>query len=136
MNLAILGARVVVGVATKTVAAAAEWSATLESVLESKLCSPDQAAECAGRLGFARVIASGKIGRAFVKPFYAQADAPMPGFMLSPALENAAERWIKFLSLAPAVKVSVEKSTTETIWAWTDACGDGGGLAAVFFFAG
>ena len=79
-----------VDTATKTVAAAvdekkaAKWSATLESILESKLCS---AAECAGMLGFACAIASGKIGRAFVKPFYAQANAPMPGFLVSLSLK-------------------------------------------------
>ena len=68
---------------------------------------------CAGRLSFACVIASGKIGRAFVKPFYAQAHAPMPGFEVSPSLKNGAEWWIKFLPLAPAVKLSVERSTRD-----------------------
>ena len=115
VNLAILGAKFVVDVAPKTVAAAvdekkaATWSATLESIFESNMCSPDQAAECAGRLGFACAIASGKIGRAFVKRFYAQANAPMPGFLASLLLKNAAEWLIKFFSLAPAVKLSMEK---------------------------
>ena len=92
MNLAILGARVVVDTGTKTVAAAvdgkkaAKWSATLESILESKLCSPDQAADSAGRLGFACAVASGKIERAFVKPFYAQANSFSRSLLLSNCL--------------------------------------------------
>ena len=50
---------------------------------------------------------------------------------ISVASKNAAEWWIKFLSLALAFKLSVERSTRETVWAWTDACGEAGGLAAV-----
>ena len=30
----------------------------------------------------------------------------------------------------------VEKSTRETVWAWTDASGDGGGLAAEVYSLG
>ena len=73
---------------------------------------------------------------AFVEPFYAQAHAPMAGFGLSPSLKNAAEWWIKFLSLAAAVKLSVKRSTRETVWAWTDACGEEGGPAAVICSSG
>ena len=72
MNLAILGERVVVDAVTKTVAAAVDekkkqtWSGTLESIFESKLCSPDYAAVCA--CGFACAVASGKIGRPSSNP--------------------------------------------------------------------
>ena len=122
---------------SKTIAAAVsenrsiKWSEVLKSILESKVCSPDQAAECAGRLGFACTIACGQIGRAFVKLFHAQSHAPLVNFTLSPSLANAAEWWSKFLSLAPAVKLSVDKSTRYSLgldrcfrrWRWFGCCG-------------
>ena len=52
---------------------------------------------------------------------------------MSLSLKNPVEWWVKFFSLASAVKMSVEKRTGETVCAWTDACGDGGALAAVVF---
>ena len=71
-HLTILGAKVVVNTVKQTSAAAVDeskatkWSDTLKSILESKVCSPDQGAECARRLGFTCTIAFGQIGRAFV----------------------------------------------------------------------
>ena len=102
-KLTILGVKVVVDTLKQTIAAAVDennatqWSETFKSILESKVCSPDQAAECAGRLGFACTIAFGHIGRAIVKLFYAQSHASLVNFTLSPSLANAAEWWIKFL---------------------------------------
>ena len=38
--------------------------------------------------------------KSFVKPFWAQANAPLHGFDMSPALPNAASWWTKFLELS------------------------------------
>ena len=78
----------------------------------------------AGRFALTCTIAAGRQGRAFVKPFYAQANAPLHGFDMSPALLNAALWWTKFLELKPSVRLAVGHTTRETVWAWTDASGE------------
>ena len=115
MNLAILGARVFVDAAQRQLLrrlrrrkqqnGLRHWSPSL-----NQSCAPLIGLLCVrGGFGFACAVASGKIGRVFVNPVYAQTNVPMPGFGMSPSLKNAAEWWIKFISLAPAVKLSVEK---------------------------
>ena len=101
-------------------------------------CSPDQSAKYAGRLAFTRTIAAGRQGRAFVKPFYAQANAPLRGFDMSPALLNAASWWTKFLDLGlkPTVCLAVGHTTRETVWAWTDASGEDPCLGVVVYARG
>ena len=55
-------------------------------MVKEQKCSPDKAAKYAGRLAFTCTVAAGRQGRAFVKLFYAQANAPLRGFHMSPTL--------------------------------------------------
>ena len=115
---------------------AKRWATELCGMTREKMCSPDQAAKYAGRLAFTCTIAAGRQGRAFVKPFYAQANAPLHGFGMSPALLKAALWWTKFLELKPSVRLAVGHTTRETIWAWTDASGEDACLGVVVYAKG
>ena len=75
-------------------------------------------------------------GSVFVKPFYAQANAPLHGFDMSLALLNAASWWTKFLELKPSVRLAVGHTTRETVWAWTDASGEDPCLGVVVYARG
>ena len=101
-----------------------------------KKCSPDQAAKYAGRLAFTCTIAAARQGRAFVKPFHAQANAPLREFDMSPALLNAAPWWTKFLELKPSIRMAVGHTTRETVWAWTDSSGEDPCLGVVVYRRG
>ena len=80
---------------------------------------PDQASKYAGRLAFTCTIAAGRQGRAFVKPFCAQADGHCMVLTC-----NAASWWTKFLELKPSVRLAVGHTTREIVWAWTDTSGE------------
>ena len=120
-DLAVLGARVALDVAAMSVSAAVDankaqrWATELRCMTREKKCSPDQAAKYAGRLAFTCTIAAGRQGRDFVKPFYAQANAPLHGFDMSPALLNAASWWTKFLELKPSVRLAVGHTTRDSM---------------------
>ena len=103
---------------------AQRWTTYLRCMLKEKKCSPDKAAKYAGRLAFTCTIAAGRKGRAFVKPFYSQANAPLRGFDMSPALLNAASWWTKYLELKSSIRLAVHHTMRETVWAWTDASGE------------
>ena len=141
-DLAVLGARVVLNVAAMSVSAAVDpnkaqrWATELMCMTKVKKCSPDQAAKYAGRLAFTCTVAAGRQGRAFVKPFYAQANAPLRGFDMSPALLNAASWWTKFLELKLSVRLAVGHTTRTTVWAWTDASGEDPCLGVVVYARG
>ena len=73
---------------------AALWASDLEAALETRTMKDWLAEKMAGRLSFA-VTASGlRVGRAFVKPFYAQAYAPMRHFRCSTDLVRAIGWWL------------------------------------------
>ena len=122
-DLAVLGSRVALDVAAMSVSAAVDankaqrWATELRCMTSEKKCSPDQASKYAGRLAFTCTIAAGQQGRAFVKPFYAQANAPLHGFDMSLAVVNVASWWTKFLELKPSVRLAVGHTTRETVWA-------------------
>ena len=122
-----MGARVALDVAAMSVSAtvdarkAQRWATELRCMTRER-CSPDHAAKYAGRLAFTCTIAAGRQGRAFVKPFYAQANAPLHGFDMSPT---------KFLELKPSVRLAVGHTTRETVW--TDASGEDSCLGNVLY---
>ena len=101
----VLGIEVVLNWADKLVstcvaeAKAVKWTEALLRLCEEHRLSPDEASRMAGRLSFAVTAFSNKVGRAFVKPFYAQAHSPMRGWRCSPGLLNAALWWLQLLGL-------------------------------------
>ena len=57
----------------------AKWVLVLERILRDLRLSAEEASNMAGRLSFAVTAAGNKVGRAFIKPFYAQVYSPLSG---------------------------------------------------------
>ena len=109
---------------------AQKWLAALRRILEFRTLSPDEASRMAGRLSFAVSAAANRVGRAFVKPFYAQANAPMMGWRCSTMLMNATLWWVTYLERR--VKATVSSTLACRHWiCWTDASGAARLIAAV-----
>jgi hypothetical protein len=110
---------------------AERWSAQLEEVLERGSLEPGQASKLAGRLSFAVSAAAGKVGRAFLKPFYAQAHDPLPGNRASPRLLRAAEWFVHYLRIQPPVVQEACLASRPHVRTWSDAAGVSRWVAAV-----
>ena len=96
---------------------AEQWSVALTLAMKENRFTAEEAACHSGRLGFACMVAAGKIGRAYVRPFFAQASEPLPGLVVSAQLENAAHWWSAYLWLNPTIKMKVGECVTGTVWA-------------------
>jgi hypothetical protein len=97
IKMVVLGATVIVDwpgkacIAHVAEAKSEKWKDLLEQLLASGVCAPCNAASMAGRLSFTVTLAANRVGRAFIKPFYAQQHAPTSGNVTSQALERAME---------------------------------------------
>ena len=111
-------------------AKAEKWSKFLKALLEVGVCNSADAASMAGRLSFTVTLAANRVGRAFIKPFYAQQHAPLPGGAIGAALENAIIWFLAYLEARPAVirKGLVPRKLVVT---WHDAAGVSRWVAAV-----
>ena len=67
-------------------AKAAKYLELLRGVLVAGTLAPGDASKLAGRLSFSVTVTGNRVGRAYIKPFYAQMHAPLPGNDLSPWL--------------------------------------------------
>ena len=108
---------------------ATKWSEDLQSLLDTdKLTINIQ--KISGRLSSTVTAAFDRIGRAYIKPFYAQVYDPRPS--PSPSLRTAADWWIKILALEhPKEWVKPLAHGRQLITIWTDASGASRGLGAV-----
>ena len=104
-EMVVLGALVVVDKPRAGVSAqvapdkAVKWTRQLHEMISEGECDPQKASKFAGRLSFAVTACCDKVGRAFVKPFYAQANAPLAAHRVSMRLKLAALWWMAFLAL-------------------------------------
>ena len=89
LRMIVLGAQVVVEMASASAtvcvapAKSQKWIRLLQVLIDTMVCDAESASKHAGRLGFAVTVAADKVGRAFTKPFYAQAISPMAGNRVS-----------------------------------------------------
>jgi len=133
----VLGARVGVELATARVTASIDpekglkWTLVLLEILRTQKCDPELAAKMAGRLSFAVSAAAGKVGRAYLKPFFAQAYAPLLGSKASWWLFRAATWWIRYLASEPAMAHDAAYLSRPRVCIWTDAAGASRWIAAV-----
>ena len=105
-------------------------------MLDTALLEPGQASKLAGRLSFAVTVSGNRVGRAYIKPFYAQAHAPLPGHVVSPWLRRSAEWFIRYLQRPP---LSVRRGCSNDrpcVVSWSDAAGESTWVAAVICVAG
>jgi hypothetical protein len=136
IRLVVLGASVIVdwpGKACRTHIAdgkADKWGAILEKLLASGACSPMDSASMGGRLSFSVTTAGNRVGRAFIKPFYAQQFAPLKGDKIGEALEWAMRWFITYLALRPPA-VLKSNEPRPLVVSWADAAGASRWVAAV-----
>ena len=69
-----------------------------------------------------------KVGRAFTKPFFAQAFAPLPGY--SPVLLRASLWWKDYLRSQHLRHRYADVCRRQRVTLWTDAAGESRFLAA------
>ena len=133
----VLGAKVAVCLATQTISAriddskAEKWREACLHLIAEGTCSPTTAMKMAGRLTFAVTVSMGKVGRAYVKPFFAQAYHPLPRHRVGPMLHRACTWWADYLEIRPELAICADSSKRRKVVAWTDASGESRTLAAV-----
>ena len=110
---------------------AEKWSQDLLKVLEEGRLDSHMASKLAGRLSFATQCETHGNGRACVKPFYAQANAPLK--WCSPALLQSMRWWLTYLELRPHTVREAAKPDRVTMKTWTDACGSTKWCSAVLY---
>ena len=138
LKLLILGAEVAVELARRAVSVrvaaekAVKWSRMLREAIDIGILDAGLASKQAGRLSFAVSVTTNKVGRAFIKPLYAQAAAPMPGGKMSLWLMCACLWWISYLELCPPSLFLATHRRKHSI-IWTDAAGASRWIAAVCF---
>ena len=108
----------------------AKWVEVLTRILRDRTLSAEEASKMAGRLSFAVTAAGNKVGRAFIKPFYAQVYAPLRYDRCSAHLLSAAKWWIVY-SKARFASEHASALAREHCICWTDAAGASRLLAAV-----
>ena len=136
MRMTVLGAMVIVDFPAKAVlthvseSKAEKWKTILLALLESGVCTSQEAASMGGRLSFSVTTSANRVGRAFIKPFYAQQMAPMHGNLISASLAWAIEWFIVYLTKLPvAIKRGIQPRPL--VVTWHDAAGESRWVAAV-----
>ena len=113
-----------------------KYAQSLRDMLDNSTLEPGQASKLAGRLSFAVTVSGNRVGRAYIKPFYAQAHAPLPGNLLSPWRRRSAEWFLAYLSHSPvSVRRGVDHSRPCVV-TWSDAAGASRWVAAVVHVGG
>ena len=107
---------------------AKRWCDQLKLLIQAQQIHPDVASKFAGRLSCVVTTATDRVGRAFVKPFYAQTNAPLPH--MSVQLTNAATWWVQYLAAGHRCSRSVNQLSRPTVMMWSDAAGASRWLAA------
>ena len=105
----------------------------LEETLRTRRMTPSEASRMAGRFVWATSWACDKVGRAWVKPFHAQALRPMINNVASPWLLAACKFWIAFLDKQPEMYTTLDEfnGKRKKVHSWGDAIGKTLWIAAV-----
>ena len=97
---------------------------------------PGQASKLAGRLSFAVTASAGRVGRAFLRPFFAQSHDPLPGNRASPQLMRACEWFVHYLAVRPPFLQPSRLQGLRHVTTWSDAAGLSRWVAAVAYVDG
>ena len=108
----------------------------LLQIQRTGVCDAALASKMAGRLTFAVTVSLGKVGRAFVRPFFAQSNQPLSGGRASHWLLAACRWWCQYFGQRPHILLSAKTDGRQRVLAWTDAAGASRKIAAVVFVAG
>ena len=135
LSLPVLGSLVTVhlkhrSVTTQVAPQKAKWADLLEQQRLQSEMSSTTALKMAGRLGSAVTSSMCKVGRAFIKPFFAQAFAPL--LVYSPLLLRASLWWEDYLRSQHLHHRYADVCRRHRVTLWTDAAGESRRIAAVF----
>ena len=76
-----------------------------------------------GRLVWTACMIASRLGRAMLKPLYAQSTNTLRGGRVSPWLARALEWWIVFIQQMPKLERSIRTNRVQHIVCWADASG-------------
>ena len=111
---------------------AAHWKGPLLDALATGRMDPGTSSKVAGRLSFAVTVAADRCGRAFIRPFHAQAHDPMQANRTSVLMKHACVWFLHYLEERPCL-VREPGGRRQSAVLWTDAAGDPPALGAVLF---
>jgi hypothetical protein len=111
------------------------WGLDLQDIVDTEVCTEQMASKFAGRFQWSVTSAGDKIGRGFVRPFYAQLNAPLNDNRASIWLLLAVNWWQTFCLLRPTV-THAAYCDREHVRMWTDASGEGAMVSAVIAYRG
>ena len=112
---------------------AQRYQAVLKQMLDSNMLTAGDASKMAGRSSFSVTASGNRAGRAYIKPFYAQAHDPLPGGSLSPWLRRAGEWFMQYLECSPtSIRTCPDAARTRVV-TWSDAAGESKWVAAVLW---
>jgi len=110
---------------------AVKWAATIRMCLERQHCDAGTSGKLAGRLQFACTVAADKVGRAYIGPFHAQQNDPLPGGAISRRWTMSARWWLRYLEERGPTVRALDSEDRQTVRCFTDAAGVSRGVAAV-----
>ena len=110
---------------------ASRYRLQLAEMLDLQHLSPGDASKLAGRLCFAVTVSGCRVGRAYIKPFYAQAHAPTPANTISPRLLQSATWFMAYLERCPFSVRRSRRTDTPQCVTWSDAAGATRWVAAI-----
>jgi hypothetical protein len=112
-----------------------EWTDKLLTARKGGIMMPGEASKFAGRLNFAAQKCFRRLGRAMIRPFYAQQYAPLAHGRIGDMLGLAVDWWLHVLQhrVVQSVPMQVHEKTAQL---FCDARGEPARMAAVLFVEG
>ena len=101
---------------------AEEWARKLGGALNACVFTAGEASEMAGRLGFTSPHTFLKLGRAMLRPVFAQQYAPLPKGRVGPPLKLAMQWWLE-VSKCQRSQLVPWRPCTATVELFCDAMG-------------
>ena len=100
-----------------------KWSLLLKKVRNDKVLGTGEAGRLAGRLAFAAQYVFMRLGRAMLRPFFAQQYSPLAGSRIGPLLALAIDWWLQALKLPLCSEVKIHEPEGTAVDLWCDARG-------------
>ena len=114
---------------------AVQWSQSLEVAQATGLLASGDASKTAGRLSFAAQHTFARLGRAMLRPLFAQQYSPLPGGKVGPLLRMAMKWWLQVLKERRCQTVPWSPAP-RTADLFCDARGSPARVAAILFVDG
>ena len=110
---------------------ARKWLQQLIQMDEDNICAPALASKFAGRFQFSVSRTFSRLGRAWIRPYYAQQYSPSVGNHVTPWMKMANRWWTQVLQIRPESTRCAWPSQERHTRIWVDAASSTGCVAAV-----